>query len=1008
MNELSKTSAVASAKPRHWQQYGFQDEKLPPLGTEWEQPAPKARTEQIELNAKRLEKCKKGLQDLSQPHGDGTPRSSRSQVILENCRRFLEKEQESLKTVQCNREEQKKKFKEFWNKHRVRRKKDLRKLDSNKFKEASQTSKRERQKRKIAYTDLDPNHSHFIFVDDGGLGFGAEFQFRADIECCVAGNFKGVGATKPGSGGKVLERVDVQITRSLEKLQKGWPNASLPELPADRKHESAPGIASCESCHMFKWQGSGHHGDLRKKCGICLRNQMLTKKLEEKAELRRAENERRKQEDGDTSAEERGNADSTKLFMREDLDLHEVQVAVLTHALKGKVELDRWEHLLPEHQNHVRKLTAAMTTTSPANDNERAHDLWHHQVCVELLELVKCNAECFHVKHRDKSVGRFEGTLQDLLKLLGEVLQEFSNIQSKSMMERPTEKSAYLSVHEALKGERPQEVPMVSVTVQGGPGTVNTVLKAVKNGTPCLFVKGSGQASCLLSDAVLLQDEHEQESGSARDRQQQALRNFLNKVVEMKPDENSGTINYQHLVDFLEENHTTLTHKLKEIKRIKGDMDWGKFRKEYCEHESYYFGETADVVLVKAMKIESGAALVLQKYGLALDSLAATDFLRSVFETAASGKCQVFRLHNTEPDAPTFKDALLACMLAGMNHPRDDTVESLRKKIKLAIQWQCEDVLKRVLRETHLNPEDKKDVLKTALIEGIVRNNARAVQTLFESSDASVDHFNIGLRLRPDIDVLDEVHRSMSEDNVHNGCGRTASSQTLLDKAGRDGLLRTIEQYSQYAMQARAWTEIITRIKEHSEYLGTLMKQVKDNVKQGQGGRYQRAKELLEKLDGTNVENKEIWFSIARAEKKFAMIECVYRSLLSDDFCYFFGVLGPELDLFFFCVLMNHRELAEIFWQRSVQPLRSAITATFLLRELAKREGVEPAVKAQMLRNAEFFEKRAIGVQKMAQESDRRLATTVLGCQLRLWTGMTLLDLAVKSECCMFVEVRYQ
>ena len=90
------------------------------------------------------------------------------------------------------------------------------------------------------------------------------------------------------------------------------------------------------------------------------------------------------------------------------------------------------------------------------------------------------------------------------------------------------------------------------------------------------------------------------------------------------------------------------------------------------------------------------------------------------------------------------------------------------------------------------------------------------------------------------------------------------------------------------------------------------------------------------------------------------------------------------------------------------QPLRSAITATFLLRELAKHEGVEPAVKAQMLRNAEFFEKRAIGVQKMAQESDRRLATTVLGCQLRLWTGMTLLDLAVKSECCMFVEVRYQ
>ena len=86
------------------------------------------------------------------------------------------------------------------------------------------------------------------------------------------------------------------------------------------------------------------------------------------------------------------------------------------------------------------------------------------------------------------------------------------------------------------------------------------------------------------------------------------------------------------------------------------------------------------------------------------------------------------------------------------------------------------------------------------------------------------------------------------------------------------------------------------------------------------------------------------------------------------------------------------------------QPVRAAITAAHMLREMSKFDGIESSVKMSMQENALKFENLAIGVCKQAQQQDRQLATVFLECQLELWTGMTLLDLAVKSECYKFIE----
>jgi hypothetical protein len=71
---------------------------------------------------------------------------------------------------------------------------------------------------RIPQCSLEPNHSHFIFADNGSLDFGTEAKLRADVESCAAGVFMGVGAKQTDAGGKILQRIDDEITRMLQTV----------------------------------------------------------------------------------------------------------------------------------------------------------------------------------------------------------------------------------------------------------------------------------------------------------------------------------------------------------------------------------------------------------------------------------------------------------------------------------------------------------------------------------------------------------------------------------------------------------------------------------------------------------------------------------------------------------------------------------------------------------------------------------------------------------------------
>lgn len=292
----------------------------------------------------------------------------------------------------------------------------------------------------------------------------------------------------------------------------------------------------------------------------------------------------------------------------------------------------------------------------------------------------------------------------------------------------------------------------MSVCVQGGPGTIDTVLNAAVNGTPCLLVKGSGQAACWMSDAVLLK--HSKTSPKVLDAQQEALSRFLVHDLKMKRDK-THSFNYVELVERLRETQKLLENaKAVFDQKQQKSKSWDQFREQIC-HAWSDDKESEGPALSEAMRIEWLASLFVKKHYMRnLSAQCVTARMKQVFEAANTGMCSVFLLHTTEPDAPNFKESLLECMLNGICDPEHDSTDTFGKKVQYAILWECTHILKDVVKKTSLNKMQKTEVLKSSLIDAIARNNVDAVRALFEDTCVSVDQFDVVLRLRKKHDLL--------------------------------------------------------------------------------------------------------------------------------------------------------------------------------------------------------------------------------------------------------------
>jgi hypothetical protein len=449
------------------------------------------------------------------------------------------------------------------------------------------------------------------------MEFGTDAKLRADVESCVAGIFRGVGVKQTGAGGKILRRIDDWITRKLLKDEenKGWENADM-QVPEKNTECNATMDVEIDRCRNQKCLGFFRDDPQRQTnqrlCEFCLRDAAIREKLKE----------------------------NTVVAFE---SIPRVSVMALKHSFSHPQPITIESNQTPpeilkeieKHKHDLESLRSKEYLDSNLHLDlyDRARMEKHHTLCIELLELHLSEKKCFEVESRDEVLGYFHGSMPELLKLIKNVQNDIQGRMNKTpkMLKKEQPK-----IFKHRERPVPHEVPMVCVCVQGGPGTINTVLSAAKNGTACLIVKGSGRAACLISDAVLLKDL--KSSSKAHDTQQEALAAFIVKDLGMIIDKS-----YKKLLSRLHRCQKLLQEwKREEDGKRKlndlGELDWEAFREQYCQEWSRYKKDNPP--LSEALKIEWHASQVVQKY-MAKLTFCVTQKLHMVFEAAETGMCKV-------------------------------------------------------------------------------------------------------------------------------------------------------------------------------------------------------------------------------------------------------------------------------------------------------------------------------------------------------------------------------
>ena len=72
-----------------------------------------------------------------------------------------------------------------------------------------------------------------------------------------------------------------------------------------------------------------------------------------------------------------------------------------------------------------------------------------------------------------------------------------------------------------------------------------------------------------------------------------------------------------------------------------------------------------------------------------------------------------------------------------------------------------------------------------------------------------------------------------------------------------------------------------------------------------------------------------------------------------------------------------------------------ALTAAYMLREMALQKTADPMTEAVMIENAKYFEGLAVAVQVQAMKENQEQAQECMCRPLGLWRRWTLLDLAM-------------
>lgn len=228
-----------------------------------------------------------------------------------------------------------------------------------------------------------------------------------------------------------------------------------------------------------------------------------------------------------------------------------------------------------------------------------------------------------------------------------------------------------------------ERTPMVLLCVQGGPGTVNTVLSALKKRMPVLLVKGSGQAADLIADLILFNEEKEEE---AREREAEAMP--LTEPDEQELDLLETLLSHfpQHIMPNEQTGVPSDTKNLVE-----------QARKQVCRA---YFGisepEPKDNIIQAVV---------------------------DAVEAWRSGHLKLCRVFNLKEKKEEFSDSLLECIYHGLEHRPDAAPNEhgnlLETKLCLAVEFNNFKILQMLVEEASTSAAANADSFLPAMAKAL-------------------------------------------------------------------------------------------------------------------------------------------------------------------------------------------------------------------------------------------------------------------------------------------------
>jgi hypothetical protein len=616
--------------------------------------------------------------------------------------------------------------------------------------------------------------------------------------------------------------------------------------------------------------------------------------------------------------------------------------------------------------------------------------------------------------------------------------------------------------------EEPNEecIPLVSVCVQGGQYTIDTVHQACKSGTPVLLVRGSGKAADLLSDAVNLQyspshPRHVRNLDTKLIQKQHKFRKFIRLCgVHLRYSHETNEYDWKKVIDYVEDEINVCE----------------KWEKGGCVPQNIDFFKKAKELVMTTYNIDN---ITVKKHTQEQTTIEPYDpeyqkclqIIQDSLDVAKTQKCWVYDMLSTDPGSDDFNGALLKCLLEGMT-PKDSScthdlvganvsqhrgaqgaqkleLSSLKKKLELSMRWSSDDYTHHLLEHmsSSIDEKQRQEIFDGALLFALKIGRVQALSKLIHRGRGlkmlevgkqycHVKHFFLhhGGATRK---------KALANENQGGQSRKRCYASFCFDFFGRKKAVPNEDSKDQHASTnedskaqhadaASKWTELIDDAQKKNHHFAALWKSRKKYLSDRyhfmdfSWGAQPAGKKSIEKIDKYHEDCWKVGhpipqgllleiyqdlnqgpFDIQNEEAKsqhenmmnLVILEDVYVHLCGNAFRYRVGIQGTEFDLFFWYVLQNKRDLAFEMWKHVTYPAQSAIFAAYMLRKMAKTKYAEPPEQDKMLANAKYFEEKAVLVLQAAEDDDRDLAAASIDCDLELWRGMSLMDVAVKGEC---------